>query len=66
MHLPLCAPSRCVLDGAQQDAQAREHLQTDTGHLLMGLLQEPDGVASPALGLTTYRAREGVARHLAG
>ena len=49
MYLPLSAPSRCVLDDAQQDAQAREHLQTDTGHLLLGLLQDPDGVASPAL-----------------
>ncbi|MEU6084423.1 Clp protease N-terminal domain-containing protein [Streptomyces sp. NPDC047108] len=38
-----------ALDRAEAEAESRSHRETDTGHLLLGILDEPDGAVAAAL-----------------
>jgi ATP-dependent Clp protease ATP-binding subunit ClpA len=49
MQLPLSSAGLSALDLAHEESQARNHKQTDTGHLLLGLLGEPEGTGAAAL-----------------
>jgi ATP-dependent Clp protease ATP-binding subunit ClpA len=59
-QLPFTPRAKRVLEEAMQEASELEHDFIGTGHLLLGLLREPDGVAAEvlqALGLGLDRAR---------
>ena len=56
---------RQVVSLAAKEAQALNHWQIGTEHILLGLLHEDDGVAARVLqkmGLTSQRTREEIAK----
>ena len=60
----LPVPSRAVLHRAVEECQSLEHPCLGTGHLLLGLLREPQSVAGGVLhaaGLDAGRIRERIA-----